>query len=105
MCVSGMCMGMCGVWVCERSACGVCEWFVHMSVCMRCMSVWVCIVCGVSGVCMGVCGVCVGVYGVWCVCVWVCVVCVWGVYEWLCCAGAAAKRYPTSKVRETQMRW
>jgi len=28
-----------------------------MSVCMRCMSVWVCIVCGVSGVCMGLCGV------------------------------------------------
>jgi len=24
MCVSGMCMGMCGVWVCERSVCGIC---------------------------------------------------------------------------------
>jgi len=37
-----VCRGLYGV-------CGVCEWFVHMSVCMRCMSVWVCIVCGVSG--------------------------------------------------------
>jgi len=48
------CVYGCGVYV---SGVCVCEWFVHMSVCMRCMSVWVCIVCGVSGVCMGLCGV------------------------------------------------
>ena len=25
--------------------------------------------------------------------------------QWLCFAGAAVKRYPTSKVRETKVRW
>jgi len=25
--------------------------------------------------------------------------------QWLCFAGAAVKRYPMSKVRETQVRW
>ena len=25
--------------------------------------------------------------------------------QWLCFAGAAVKRYPTPKVRETQVRW
>ena len=25
--------------------------------------------------------------------------------QWLCFAGAVVKRYPTSKVRETQVRW
>ena len=25
--------------------------------------------------------------------------------QWLCFAGAALKRYPTPKVRETQVRW
>jgi len=25
--------------------------------------------------------------------------------QWLCFAGAAMKRYPTPKVRETQLRW
>ena len=25
--------------------------------------------------------------------------------QWLCFAGAAMKRYPTPKVRETQVRW
>ena len=25
--------------------------------------------------------------------------------QWLCFAGAAVKRYPTSKIRETQVRW
>ena len=28
-----------------------------------------------------------------------------GKQQWLCFAGAALKRYPTSKVRETQVRW
>ena len=28
-----------------------------------------------------------------------------GKEQWLCVAGAAVKRYPTSKVRETQVRW
>ena len=28
-----------------------------------------------------------------------------GKKQWLCFAGAAVKRYPTSKVRETQLRW
>ena len=28
-----------------------------------------------------------------------------GKEQWLCFAGAALKRYPTSKVRETQVRW
>ena len=28
-----------------------------------------------------------------------------GKQQWLCFAGAAGKRYPTSKVRETQVRW
>ena len=28
-----------------------------------------------------------------------------GKEQQLCCAGAAVKRYPTSKVRETQVRW
>ena len=28
-----------------------------------------------------------------------------GKEKWLCFAGAAVKRYPTSKVRETQVRW
>jgi len=28
-----------------------------------------------------------------------------GKEQWLCFAGAAVKRYPTSKVRETQVRW
>ena len=28
-----------------------------------------------------------------------------GKEQWLCFAGAAMKRYPTSKVRETQVRW
>ena len=28
-----------------------------------------------------------------------------GKEKWLCFAGAARKRYPTSKVRETQVRW
>ena len=28
-----------------------------------------------------------------------------GKEHWLCFAGAAMKRYPTSKVRETQVRW
>ena len=28
-----------------------------------------------------------------------------GKEQWLCFAGAAVKRYPTSKVRETQIRW
>ena len=28
-----------------------------------------------------------------------------GKKQWLCFAGAAVKRYPTSKVRETQVRW
>ena len=28
-----------------------------------------------------------------------------GKEQWLCFAGAAMKRYPTSKVRETQIRW
>jgi len=56
----------CIVWcVYVYGVCGVCEWFVHMSVCMRCMSVWVCIVCGVSGcVCEGMYGVCMGLCGV-----------------------------------------
>ena len=27
-----------------------------------------------------------------------------GKEQWLCCAGAAVKRYPTPKVRETQVR-
>ena len=29
----------------------------------------------------------------------------YGKEQWLCFAGAAVKRYPTSKVRETQVRW
>ena len=28
-----------------------------------------------------------------------------GKEQWLCFAGAAVKSYPTSKVRETQVRW
>ena len=28
-----------------------------------------------------------------------------GKEQWLCFAGAAGKRYPTPKVRETQVRW
>ena len=28
-----------------------------------------------------------------------------GKEQWLRCAGAAVKRYPTPKVRETQVRW
>ena len=28
-----------------------------------------------------------------------------GKEQWLCFAGAAVKRYPKSKVRETQVRW
>ena len=28
-----------------------------------------------------------------------------GKKQWLCIAGAAVKRYPTSKVRETKVRW
>ena len=28
-----------------------------------------------------------------------------GKEQWLCFAGAAMKRYPTSKVKETQVRW
>ena len=28
-----------------------------------------------------------------------------GKEQWLCFAGAALKRYPTPKVRETQVRW
>ena len=28
-----------------------------------------------------------------------------GKEQWLCFAGAAVKRYPMSKVRETQVRW
>ena len=28
-----------------------------------------------------------------------------GKEQWLCFAGAVVKRYPTSKVRETQVRW
>ena len=28
-----------------------------------------------------------------------------GKEQWLCFAGAAMKRYPMSKVRETQVRW
>ena len=28
-----------------------------------------------------------------------------GKEQWLCFAGAALKKYPTSKVRETQIRW
>ena len=28
-----------------------------------------------------------------------------GKEQWLCFAAAAVKRYPTSKVRETQVRW
>ena len=28
-----------------------------------------------------------------------------GKKQWLCFAGAAMKRYPTSKVRETQISW
>ena len=28
-----------------------------------------------------------------------------GKEQWLCLAGAAMKRYPTPKVRETQVRW
>ena len=28
-----------------------------------------------------------------------------GKEQWLCFAGEAVKRYPTSKVRETQVRW
>jgi len=28
-----------------------------------------------------------------------------GKEQWLCLTGAAMKRYPTSKVRETQVRW
>ena len=28
-----------------------------------------------------------------------------GKEHWLCFAGAAVERYPTSKVRETQVRW
>ena len=28
-----------------------------------------------------------------------------GKEQWLCFAGAAVKRYPTIKVRETQVRW
>ena len=28
-----------------------------------------------------------------------------GKEQWLCFAGAAVKRYPTYKVRETQVRW
>ena len=28
-----------------------------------------------------------------------------GKEQWLCFAGAAVKRYPTSKVREMQIRW
>ena len=28
-----------------------------------------------------------------------------GKEQWLCFAGAAVKRYPTPKVRETQVRW
>ena len=28
-----------------------------------------------------------------------------GKEQWLCFAGAAVKRYPTSKVTETQLRW
>ena len=28
-----------------------------------------------------------------------------GKEQWLCFAGAAVKRYPTSEVRETQVRW
>ena len=28
-----------------------------------------------------------------------------GKEQWLCFAGAAVKRYPTSKVRENQVRW
>ena len=28
-----------------------------------------------------------------------------GKEQWLCFAGAAVKRYPTSKVRETQVKW
>ena len=28
-----------------------------------------------------------------------------GKAQWLCFAGAAMKRYPTPKVRETQVRW
>ena len=31
--------------------------------------------------------------------------CVQGKEQQLCFAGAAMKRYPTSKVRETQVRW
>ena len=34
----------CIVWcVYVYGVCGVCEWFVHMSVCMRCMSVCGCV--------------------------------------------------------------
>ena len=28
-----------------------------------------------------------------------------GKEQWLCFAGAAVKKYPTPKVRETQVRW
>ena len=28
-----------------------------------------------------------------------------GKEQWLCFAGAAVKRYPTSQIRETQVRW
>ena len=28
-----------------------------------------------------------------------------GKEQWLCVAGAAVKRYPTSKVKEIQVRW
>ena len=28
-----------------------------------------------------------------------------GKKQWLCFAGVAVKRYPTAKVRETQVRW
>jgi len=41
---------------------GMCEVYMSMGCAYECVyevyvSVWVCIVCGVSGVCMGVCGV------------------------------------------------
>jgi len=42
-CVSGMCMGMCGVWVCERSVCGVCMECVWCMA-VRYMSVSECVV-------------------------------------------------------------
>ena len=31
--------------------------------------------------------------------------CIRGKEQWLCFAGVAVKRYPTSKVTETQVRW